>query len=80
MVRYGKKTKLDPRQVLKRADRFFGSSGLGLETQDRGPACGRWTGGGGFVSISTCQGAEGTEVDLQAREWEIQARDFVTRL
>ena len=80
MIRYGKKTKLDPLQVLEKAERFFGPLGLGLEPQDQGSACGRWTGGGGFVHISTCQSAEGTEVDLQSREWETQAREFVARL
>jgi hypothetical protein len=80
MIRYGKKTKLDPDQVLEKARRFFGPGGLGLEAQDQEPGCGRWTGGGGFVSISTCQGTDGTEVDLQAREWENQAREFVGRL
>ena len=78
MIRYGKMTKLAPSQVLERAGRYFGSSGLGLESQEQGAGCARWTVAGGFVYISTCAGAKGTEVNLEAREWEAQAREFVS--
>jgi len=80
MVRYGKETKLSSTQVIEKAVKFFGPGGVGLEVQDQGPDCARFVGGGGFVSISLCQEEGRTHVDLTAREWDFQAKQFVSLL
>jgi hypothetical protein len=80
MVRYGKNTKLGSEQVLAKAKLYLGPDGLGLEPQEAGRACARWTGAGGFVYVSTCEGDKGTEVTLEAREWEAHAKEFVAKL
>jgi hypothetical protein len=80
MISYGKETKLKPEQVIDKAVQFFGPAGIGLEVKDRGTACARFEGGGGYVAISCCEGAKHTEVSLEAREWEYQAGQFVGKL
>jgi len=80
VISYGKETKLKPDQVIDKAVQFFGPSGLGLQVEDQGAGCVRFTGGGGYVYLSTCEGKKETEVSLEAREWEYQAKEFVGRL
>jgi hypothetical protein len=80
MISYGKETKLKPDQVIDRAVQFFGPGGLGLQVEDQGGGCARFTGGGGYVYLSTCEGAKATEVSLEAREWEYQVKEFAGRL
>ena len=80
MINYGKETKLKPDQVIEKAVQFFGPGGLGLQVEDQGAGCARFTGGGGYVYLSTCEGAKTTEVSLEAREWDYQVKDFASRL
>jgi hypothetical protein len=80
VISYGKETKLKPDQVIDKAVQFFGPGGLGLQVEDQGGGCARFTGGGGYVNLSTCAGTKTTEVSLEAREWEYQVREFAGRL
>jgi hypothetical protein len=80
VINMRKETRLTPEQVVETAVRFFGPSGMDLKIEDRGAGCARFTGGGGYVSITACGGAEGTEVHLEAREWEFQTRQFAAGL
>ncbi len=80
MISYGKETKLKPDQVIDKAVQFFGPGGLGLQVEDQGAGCARFTGGGGYVYLSACEGVKATEVSLEAREWEYRAKEFVGRL
>jgi len=80
VISYGKETKLKPDKVIDRALQFFGPGGLGLQVEDQGAGCARFTGGGGYVYLSTCEGKKVTEVSLEAREWEYQATEFLGRL
>jgi hypothetical protein len=80
MIRYGKETKLNVEQVIERSVRFFGPGGVGLDVVDRGPGCARFEGSGGYVSVACCEGEKRTRVDLESREWEYQAGQFVGKL
>jgi hypothetical protein len=80
VIHYGKETKLQPQAVIDRAIHFFGPTGVGLRMVDQGPACARFEGGGGYVSIACCKGEKRTLVDLEAREWEHYAGKFIGKL
>jgi hypothetical protein len=78
MASYGKQSKLSPERVLEAADKFFGR--LGLQRQDAAGGCARFTGGGGFVAISTCLQDRGCEVTLETQEWDLQVREFLGKI
>lgn len=80
MIHYGKETKLQPGQVIEKAREFFGPGGLGLEITDEAEGCMRLEGGGGYVSVVCCEIEKGTDVDLEAREWEYQVKKFMEQL
>jgi len=79
MARYGKKTRIKPSEVIDRAERYFGSGGLGLKIVDRSDEMICFEGGGGHVTIIACQNDE-TEVDLETREWDFQVKEFMNKL
>ena len=80
MIRYGKETKREPAQVLARAITYFGPEGQGLAVTEQDDCHVSFEGGGGFVTVRVCADKGKTEVDLAAREWERQARDFISAL
>jgi len=80
MISIGKETKLRPEKVIEKAIAFFGPQGVGLEVEDSGEGCARFAGGGGFVYVSACKGEKRTQVSVEAREWEPQAKQFVAKL
>jgi hypothetical protein len=76
----GKKTTLQPVEVLDRAMEFFGPAGLGLAPRGPNGDCVTFEGGGGYMSIEACpQGAghPGSDVRLTALEWEKPAQAFI---
>lgn len=82
MIRYGKETNKNPEKILEYAIAYFGPEGEGLEVAEQDDCHVSLTGGGGFVTVSVCEldDGDGTDVDLTAREWEIQAKDFIAKL
>ena len=80
MIRLGKESKLLPAEVLERAIGFFGPDGIGLEVKEQGEGCARFEGGGGYVFVQACKEEKGTEVDLESREWDYQAKQFMGRI
>jgi len=80
MISLGKQTKLGPEKVIERAIQYFGPQGVGLEVEESGTGCARFAGGGGFVSVTACKGETRTEVSIEAREYESQAKQFVAKL
>ena len=80
MISIGKETKLRPEKVIEKAIAFFGPQGVGLEVDDSGKGCVHFTGGGGFVTVTACQGEKKTVVSVEAREWEPQVRQFIGKL
>lgn len=70
------RTKLTPKQVMERAQAFFGAGGLGLKMNNKSDNCVSFEGGGGGVEVTTCTDDEGTSVFLEARELVYQASEF----
>lgn len=81
MLRLSVDTKLTPQQVLDRASKYFGQRGLTLGAEQPSAGGVVYTGAGGYVSI-WAGGVEGdlTEVILETREWEYDARHFAEML
>jgi hypothetical protein len=81
MARYGKKTRLETGEVLRRAAEFFGPGGLGMKVIERNDCCVSFEGSGGHVTVSAarCE-PDRTEVDLETREWDYQVKGFMEKL
>jgi hypothetical protein len=77
MVRLGADSKLEPAEVLERAERYFGPGGLGLQVAERRTTRLVLEGGGGGVEVSAEPTATGSNVELESREWDNQARSFL---
>jgi hypothetical protein len=79
MIRLGKTTKKDGTQILAQAIAYFGPEGLGLEVTRQDDASVYLEGSGGHVSVAvqsqTEQGA--TDVDIESREWDWHAQQFL---
>ena len=74
------KTKLSTEEVTKRARRFFGKDGLGLEVSEENPQCLSFEGGGGYVTATLCSEGEKTRVTLVTQEWDFQVKEFASSL
>jgi hypothetical protein len=81
MARYSKQSRLEPIEVLRRAENFFGAGGLGLKVVERNECCLSFEGGGGHVTVSAarCE-PDHTEVDLETREWDYQVKGFMEKI
>lgn len=85
MIHVGKTTKDSPAQVIEKASRFFGPDGVGLKVALREEEAIYFVGTGGHVQVTAFTMQEATEdgatdVDIQSREWEKQAQDFLAEL
>lgn len=79
MIRVGRKSKLVPAEVVKKAVEFFGPSGMGLNVVDQGACCVRFEGTGGYVFVQTAdlEDQGGSDVTVEGREWDHQIRQFM---
>ena len=80
MIKIAKQTRLTPEQVIDRASKFFGKNGEGLEEKERNPCCISFEGGGGYVSISINEEEKNRIVDVETREFEYQAKQFLVKI
>lgn len=80
MLNITKQTRLSPEEVLKRAVKFFGPDGVGLEVRDECETDARFEGGGGYVYVEVCESGGATEVTVESREWDYQVRQFLNTL
>ncbi len=80
MIKIAKQTRLTPEQVIDRASKFFGKNGEGLEEKERNPCCISFEGGGGYVSISINEEEKNRMVDVETREFEYQAKQFLVKI
>ena len=80
MIRISKETSLKPEAVIEKAGRFFGKDGEGMEEKDRTPCCIFFEGAGGHVSLNIAEEKGKRTVELEAREWEYQAKKFLEQL
>lgn len=80
MLSLEKKSKLKPEEVIKQAINFFGPKGLGLIVKEEDTCTVYLEGGGGGVRVGAAAADKGTQVDLETREWESQAKDFLASI
>jgi hypothetical protein len=80
MLRIGTRTDRPAREVLEQAIAFFGLGSLGLELSHRGADHLTFQGGGGFVTVDVVHEDEHSDVTVITREWERDARQFISRL
>ena len=77
MIRILKKSRLNPDEILAKASRYFGKGGEGLDEAERGPCCISFSGAGGYVTVTVSEKTNQREVDVEAREFEYQAKQFL---
>lgn len=80
MLRMSAKTKLSPEEVVKRARSFFGPGGYGLAVADESTGYVCFEGGGGVVEVIASAEAKGASVELISREWDYQAKEFLSSI
>ena len=82
MIRLAARTRRTPKEVIRTAVVFFGPDGLGLRIASQAPDRASFEGGGGFVTVGAqARDPSGrTEVVVDAREWEADARRFLGRV
>ena len=80
MLNISKHSKLSPNVVAEKAAQFFGAGGLGLSANITGESSTHFEGGGGFVDVEIIAAAHGSEVNVQSREWDFQAKQFLEKV
>jgi hypothetical protein len=80
MIRMAAKSKLKPDELIKRAVKFFGPGGYGLEVTDKSTSYVCLEGGGGGVEVIASAEGKGASVELVSREWDYQAKEFLSKL
>ncbi|MEE9435432.1 MAG: hypothetical protein V3V37_02005 [Candidatus Adiutricales bacterium] len=74
------KTKLSVEETIGRLKSYFGKGGFGLEIKDENEACLNFEGSGGYVTATVCEDGRNTKVELVGQEWEIQMKNFASKL
>jgi hypothetical protein len=79
VILLGGETKQSVQHVLQQALEYFGPDGLGLEVTYQDAATVQLRGGGGYVDVraEAQAGADMTAVEIESREWEQQAEQFL---
>lgn len=77
MLRISKQSRLKRDEIIAKASRYFGKGGEGLDETERGFSCISFSGAGGYVTVTVCEGAGQREVDVETREFEHQAKQFL---
>ena len=80
MIHISKKSRLNPDEILAKACRYFGKGGEGLDETERGPCCISFSGAGGYVTVAVSERSDLREVDVETREFEYQAKQFLGSL
>jgi hypothetical protein len=80
MLRLGTTTRRSPAEIVEKAIVFFGPAGLGLDVRERGQDTATFVGGGGYVTVRASARADGSEITVEAREWDHDVRRFVDGL
>jgi hypothetical protein len=80
MIRVAKQTRLTPAEVIERASKFFGKGGEELKETQRNLCCISFEGVGGYISVSVVDEDSHRMVDVESREFEYQAKQFLTKL
>ena len=80
MTRYGKTSHLSLVDVMQKSENFFGPKGLGLDIKEHTVARAAYEGGGGYVVVAMTPATQGTEVEVDSREWDYQVEQFLTKI
>jgi hypothetical protein len=80
MLKISKESKLKPQEVVKRAVRFFGPKGYGLELKEEDKYSVFFEGGGGSVRVSAAASKKGSSVDVASVEWDYQSKQFLGKI
>ncbi|MDJ0913314.1 MAG: hypothetical protein QNI95_07085 [Desulfobacterales bacterium] len=80
MLRISKNTRKQSDVIIDQAARFFGKDGIQLIEKDRGPCCISFEGVGGYVMVSIVDETNLRVVDVETREWEYPAKQFLKTL
>ena len=82
MTVVSKNTGESPESIIEKAAKYFGEGGLGLRLVERGRLCISFEGGGGYVTISYEGRTQDQDaaVDVQTREWDYHAKEFLATL
>jgi hypothetical protein len=80
VIRISKKSRLNPAEILEKASRYFGKGGEGLDETERGSCCITFSGVGGYVTVTVSEKTNEREVDVETREFEYQAKQFLGSL
>ena len=77
MLRISKESRLTPHEIVSKASRYFGKGGEGLDETERGSCCISFSGAGGYVTVTVCEKDSQRDVELETREFEYQAKQFL---
>lgn len=77
MLRISKHSRLNTDEILTTATRYFGKGGEGLDETERGDCCISFSGTGGYVTVTVCEQTNQREVEVETREFEYQAKQFL---
>ena len=77
MLRISKPSRLNTDEILAKASQYFGKGGEGLNETERGGCCISFSGVGGYVTVTVCEQNSQREVDVETREFEYQAKQFL---
>ncbi len=80
MLKLSTTSKLGTQEVIKRAVKFFGPNGYGLEVKEEDKCCGQFEGGGGGVRVIASTEKKGSTVDIESREWDYQVKEFIGKI
>jgi len=83
MVRFGAETRMAPQKVIDLAAEHFQGEGAGLKVTSKTANSLCLEGPDGFVTITACKsdtGGKKTHVELETREYDGQATEFLKSL
>ena len=80
MIRVAKQTHLSAAEIIERASRYFGKGGQELTETQRNLCCIAFEGAGGYVAVTVTDEDKHRSVDVETREFEYQAKEFLAIL
>ena len=80
MIRIAKQTRLTAEGIIERASKYFGKGGQELTETQRNLCCISFEGVGGYVTVSVTDEDKHRTVDVESREFEYQAKQFLEKL
>jgi hypothetical protein len=69
-------TTLSQKKTMSCFKSYFGPGGLGLTLCEDRKDCVSFEGGGGFVTASVCPVDGEIKINIHAREWDYQVKEF----